>query len=212
MKICFSAAQNMGKTTLINDFIKQWPMYKLADNSYRDKLKEGKKINLNKEGDAESQTLIRDAFIDQAAKYSKDEFIVFDRCLFDNLSYSLWLNSQGKVSDDYIKEQIPIIREAMKLYDIIFFIPILKNYNIPIVPSEDGTRDLDPMFREEIDTIMKSLEKQYQKGIKTFFPADDCPALIELFGTREQRIEMAKLYLKEDGKVYGEEESLIKLA
>ena len=212
MKIAISSTSNMGKTTLIGDFLKEWPMYKLADNSYRDMLKAGKKINLNQEGDEASQTLIRDAFIDQAQKHSKDEFVIYDRCIFDNISYSLWLNSQGKVSDDYIKEQIPVIRESLKMYDIIFFIPILKNYDIPVVPSGDGTRDLDPVFRSEIDTIMKSLQKQYHVGKRVFFPKEDCPALVECWGTREQRIEMLKLYINKNGKVYGEEDTLIKLA
>lgn len=210
MKILITGSQNVGKSTYINDFLKEWPMYKLADNSYRDKLKEGKKVKLNQDGDEESQLLIRDVMIEQAQKYTKDENIIFDRGIFDNLTYSLWLNSQGKVSDNFIKEQIPIVRETLKLYDIIFFIPLLKNYNIPIVPSTDGTRDLDPIFRDEIDAIMKSLERQYQDGKRVFFPADDCPAFIQIWGTREQRIEMTKLYITPQGKCFGEEDSLIK--
>lgn len=206
-----TGAQNVGKSTFINDFIAQWPTYKVADNSYREKLKADKKIKLNQEGDEESQVMIRDILIEQAQKYTKDEDIIFDRGIFDNLVYSLWLNSKGKASDEFIKSQIPIIRETLKLYDIIFFIPLLKNYNIPIVPSADGSRDLDPIFRDEIDVIMKSLEEQYQKGKRIFFPADDCPALIEIFGDRTQRIEMAKLYIAPSGKCYGEEDTLIKI-
>ena len=211
-RIGITSAQNMGKTTLINDMIKQWPNFKAAGNSYREKAKQDKSVKLNKEGSEESQIIIRDALIDDLQQYDrKKDNVIHDRTLIDNLVYSMWLNANGKVSDLFIEQQVPIIKQALTYYDIIFFIPMMANYNIPIVPSVDGQRELDPVFREEIDNIFKAVLMDYwRKDGRTFFPNEDCPALIEVWGTREERIQMIKLYINEKGSFYGEEDSLLK--
>jgi hypothetical protein len=210
MKICISGSACVGKSTLINDFLQTWPMYKKADNSYREKAKADPLVKLNKDGDENGQTIIRDSLIDQVQSYSKKDNVIFDRCILDNFVYSLWLNAKGKVTDDYISKQIPILSETLKLYDIIFFIPLLKQYDIPIVPDPSGQRELDPIFREEIDNIFKAVLTDYnkQKG-KVFFPKEESPAVIEIFGSREERIEMIKLYVNKEGGAYGEDDSLI---
>jgi hypothetical protein len=41
------------------------------------------------------------------------------------------------------------------------------------------------------------------------FPSEDCPAVIEIFGSPEERIKMTQLYLQENGQPYGEEQSLL---
>jgi len=211
MKICVSGTANVGKSTFINDFLKEWPIYKKADNSYREKVKKDPKVKLNKEGDEDSQKIIRDAIIDQAAAYTKKDNVVFDRCIFDYFAYTMWMNNYGKISDLFVEQQLPIVKETLKLYDIIFFIPLLDKYPIEIVPSEDGLRELDPQFRSEVDNIMKAMYSDYVKmdTKKVIFPNEDCPAMIELFGSREERIQMAKLYINANGKPFGESDSLI---
>jgi len=209
MRICFSGAQNTGKSTVINDFLETWPMYEKATESYRDKAKNSPTLKLNQEGNKESQTIIRDALIDTAQLYDKDSKVLFDRCIFDNLAYSLWLNARGKVTDLFIEQQIPIIKNAMEFYDIIFFIPVLDAYPVEIVESVDGLRDLDPVFRKEIDHIMKAMLTDYHSQKRKFFPNEDCPCIIELFGSPEERIQMIKLYVAENGGMIGEDENLL---
>ena len=211
MKLTFTGTANVGKSTLIEDFLKEWPMYKKADNSYREVAKKNPKVKLNQEGDEDSQKIIRDALIDQAQAYSRDENILFDRCVLDNLVYTLWLNSKGKVSDLFVEQQLPIVKESLALYDILFFIPLSAKYPIDIVPDEDGQRDLDPIFREEIDNIFKAvISNYYSLDKRVFWPKRDCPAVIEILGDRPTRVNMIKLYVTKDGKPYGEEDSLLK--
>jgi predicted ATPase len=208
IKISISGTQGLGKSTVIKDFLKEWPMYKPADNSYREIAKKNPKVKLNQEGDEETQTIIRDALIDQAQAYTKDENVIFDRCILDNFIYTMWLNAKGKISDLYVEQQLPILKEMLKFYDIIFFIPIVKNYDIPLVP--DDQRDIDPIFQTEIDNLFKATMADYWKqGSRTFFPDRDTPAVIEIFGTREERIQMIKLYITKDGTPYGENESML---
>jgi hypothetical protein len=40
-------------------------------------------------------------------------------------------------------------------------------------------------------------------GKTPFFPAEDCPAIIEIFGNRQERIHLIKMYVNEQGECIG---------
>jgi thymidylate kinase len=203
MKIAIMGPQCNGKSTLIKEFCKRWPMYKEVKSTYRKLIKTGKVTN-NEEGTAESQRVILNAIIDdtQKAIAKGDEFLVFDRCVIDNIVYSLWLNEKGKVSDEFIIDSKLIALEAIKGFDIIFYLPLREE--IAIIPKKG--RAIDPIYRQEIDNIFRALVTTYEKGLGIFFPKEDCPAVITLEGPPDLRIEQIPLYLKPNGKFYGEED------
>jgi hypothetical protein len=196
MRIAATGCQNIGKSTFVNDFLKEFPMY-VKGKSYREFVKDNNQIILNEEGNAESQTLIRDALIDEAMKYKREDNVIHDRGVYDNLAYTLWLNYKGKggVDNEYVNKTIPVIREAGKFYDIIIFFPMTSDYNIPLVQGDNLDRSLNEEFRVEIDAIMKSIFKTYTNQTGKFFDFRDCPAVIQMAGTREERISQVKLYL-----------------
>lgn len=206
MKIAVVGSQNTGKTTYISDFVKKWSMYKTPEKTYRDIIKE-KNLSINENGTEESQKIILDALVDQAIEYSKKDFVILDRSVLDNLAYTSWLNLYEKVSDKFLDQTRLIVRETLKLYDILFFLPLTKFSNIEI--KEDGLRSIDPVYRQEIDTIFKAFQESYNKGDGRVFPKDDSPAFIEIFGNPEERIKMTEFYLQENGTPFGEDQSLI---
>ena len=96
----------------------------------------------------------------------------------------------------------------MKHLDIIFYIPITRAAPIEISPKE--TREIDKQYIEEIDNIFKAITYQMVKvGRSPFFPEEDFPPIIEIFGSPEERIEMVKLYLDEAGDLIHNEESIL---
>ena len=206
MKICATSAQGLGKTTYIQDFLKEWPMYKTPEKTYRDVIKE-KGLVINESGTEESQKIILDVLVDQAIEYSKDDNVILDRCVLDNLAYTTWLSLTDKVSEKFLEETKDIVRETLKLYDVIFFFPISKFNNIPLVA--DGLRSVDPQYREEIDFIFKLFQQSYLKSDGRVFPKDECPALIELYGSREERIKLTSLYINPEGNPYADDQSLM---
>lgn len=206
MKIAISGTHCVGKSTFIEDFIKNWPNYTTPEKSYRDYIKE-KNLPHSKDGTEESQRLILDAIIEQSQQYSKTDNIIFDRCVLDNLAYSSWLNLNGKISDKFLDECRIIIREALKLLDVVFFIPLTKV--APVEFEADELRDDDLKYREEIDNIFKIFLHSYQQQDGRVFAADDAPPMIEIFGNREQRIKLMELYLDKQGRAYTEQSSLI---
>jgi hypothetical protein len=205
MRIAFIGAQNTGKSTLVDNFIKQWPMYKRPTKTYRDIIKE-KDLKLNKEGDKQSQKIILNALVDevQQAAATDEPFLVFDRCVIDNLAYTLWHYAKNTpdFTNEFVIDSQTIANIALKLIDVIFYVPIRKE--IPIV-SREG-REIDPLFREEIDNIFDALVKSYETNTGAFFPLEDCPAVIRLDGPPDMWIPQIQLYIKDTGKCFGEED------
>ena len=206
MKIAAIGTHSTGKSTYIQDFLKNWPMYETSDKSYRDLIKDNS-VTHSKQGTEESQKIILNYLVDQAIESSKKDFVILDRCVVDNLAYSSWLNLNEKVSDKFLEESRLIVRETLKMFDIIFFIPLTKVAEVPLENNE--LRDVDPVYREEIDNIFKVFQQSYLRGDGRVFPVNDSPALIEIFGSREERIKMTELYIDKNGKPYGDDKSLI---
>lgn len=206
MRISISGTACQGKTTLIKDFIKNWTKYSTPSQTYRDTIKSGNyphSKNCNKEG----QWAIINHMIDELQKYSKDDKVIFDRGPLDCLVYTMWAyeKQSSDIDEAFINKIIPIVKESMKYLDVIFFVPITKASPVAII--NDGTRETDPIYIEEIDNLFKAMFFQYQHnlGRTPFFSADDCPAIIEIFGKPQERILLIEQYLNVDGEVIGEE-------
>lgn len=204
MRIAISGTANQGKSTLIRDFLEKWPNYKTESKTYRELIKE-QKLPHSKKATKESQWKILNLMVEELQKYNKNDYVLFDRCTLDNLVYSLWCceKGKGKIDDKFISKCIPVVRESLKLLDIIFFLPITKV--APVKLEDNGTRETDEVYVKEIDALFKSLTQQYSLnlGRTPFFPADDCPGIIEIFGNPLERIEMIKWYIDAEGDLIG---------
>lgn len=197
MRIAISGTANVGKTSLIKDFLKEWDNYTAPDKTYRDVLDS---TNHSKETSKETQWDILNFMVDQIQQYSKGDKVILDRCPIDNIVYTMWSydKGEGDIDDEFVRKCLPLVRETLKLYDIIFFIPITKASPVTIV--EDGTRETDPYYIKEIDSIFKAIEKDWNTNPKCqYCDPSDRPALIEIFGTPEERLQMIKLYLDVEG-------------
>ena len=205
MRIAVSGSGRTGKTTFIRDFIKEWPSYKTPEKTYRTSI-EGNKHSQKTNGKVQWKLL--NELSDQVMGYARTDNVIHDRCPLDNLVYTLWGYDKGNKGCDsnLVERTISIVKESMRFVDIIFFIgtsPI----NKIILRETDTQKDLK--YLEEIDVIFKEIYNRYRSdGCHTFFPKDDSPALIDLHGTPEERIALAKLYLTPEGASYGEDQAI----
>ena len=203
MRISFIGPQNSGKSTLINQFIEKWPMYKKPQTTYRDLIKE-KNLPINKQGTKESQKEILNALVDelQLATASDEKHLIFDRCIIDNIAYTLWHYAKETPGFDaeFVIDSKTIATLALKYLDVIFYVPSRKE--IPIEKKEN--RDTDEIFREEMSNIFESLVSSYEKNANAFFPREDCPAVIRLDGPPDMRLPQLELYIKPNGSGYSE--------
>lgn len=205
MRIAVIGAQCTGKSTFINDFIMRWPMYKKPAKTYREIISE-KNIKLNQDGDKDSQLAILDALVEQAEENQDEKYCIHDRCVIDNLAYTCWLaaKKKGNVTSEDVTVSILQTQMALKYYDVIFFLPISKVSPIPIEEKEN--RDIDLDYRNEIDSFLKAFNVDYIQKKGKVFPTHDCPAVIEIFGDRRERLELVSLYIKPNGDPYGDED------
>lgn len=213
MRIAISGTGNQGKSTLIKDFLKEWPNFKTESETYREKIT-SENLPHSKETTKDTQWKILNHMIDEMQTFKADDKVIMDRCPIDNLVYSLWAFEKGvgDIDKEFIDKCIPLVCESMRHLDIIFFLPITKA--APVKIEDDGMRETDPMFIKEIDNIFKMIGAQHYQnnGKNPFFPKDDAPGWIEIFGTPEVRIAMIKQYLDVDGDLIGgTEESLNEL-
>lgn len=208
MRIAFSGAQNTGKTTLIRDFITCWPQYKTLDKSYRDVIKENG-LTHSSNTTQETQRLIRDWMYGEIKKNKEGDKIVYDRCLLDNLVYTLWAYKYlpGSIDGKFVDETIDMVKESMRNLDIIFYIPADK-CNFGIV--NDEFRDVSVIYRDQIDQIFKGIIDEYKNNFDAdvFWPKNDSPAVIENYGDRQTRLLNIGDYIGESGELHGEEHSL----
>ena len=210
MRITVCGCSGIGKTTFIQDFLKNWPSYKSSGATYRDLIK-SKGLTLNKEGNKESQSIILDCLLDEALKYKKTDNVIHDRGTLDNLVYTLWLKAKDKggIDDTFIQKTFQMVKQSMFFYDVIFYIP----YDDTTITTEKReNRETDKEYNMELDNFFKAIHSMYYDKNEYLFPFKDpsgVPALIEIFGSPIERIELAKLYIDPDGNEFGEKDSLI---
>jgi hypothetical protein len=210
MRIAVSGSACQGKTTFIQDFIKEWPMYSTPEKTYREYIEENNlpdSDNTNKD----AQWGILNNCVDTLMEYEKGDKVIFDRCPLDNIVYSLWAHEKGinDIDKKFIDKCIPVVRESLKFLDVIFFTPITKVGPVDLV--DDGTRSINKEHVQEIDNIFKGMEQQYFQNLKgsTFLPYDDCPAIVEIFGNERERVYLARQYIDAEGDLLGDNNSTI---
>ena len=207
MRIAFSGTANIGKTTLIKNFLAVWSQYTTPEKTYRDVIKE-KNLPHSSSTTTETQWEILNLMIDQLQSHDKKSKVVFDRCPLDNLAYTMWAYGKGidGFDKEYVDKCVALTRESMRHIDIIF----LLNYDETIKIVDDGLRDVDPTFIKEIDNIFAALYEQYYQNPEAdvFFPKHDSPGIIPLPTNPQRRIDIISEYLTPQGDIYGDEHSL----
>jgi predicted ATPase len=206
MRLAISGTAAQGKTTLLEAFLENWDMYKTPEVSYRKFIKDKKhSMNTNQE----TQWNILNHMIDEIEKYDSKDHVIFDRCPLDNLVYTMWAYHKGvgDIDELFVEKCIPIVRESMKMLDIIFIVPITNVAQDEI--EDDGQRETDADYISEIDNFFKAMYTNWSKEDERFFPKEDRAALIEIFGSTDERIKMLEFYIAENGNMFGEDESLV---
>ena len=199
MRIAISGASNSGKTTLINAFLRRWPMYDVPMKSYRELIKEYQLDHSTKTNE-ETQLMILDSMMKIQEQYKSNDNIIFDRCTWDNLAYTLVANSYDQVSDEVTAASISFVKESMKNIDIIFWL----EYDPDIKILDNGIRDSNIDYIKEVNGVFSQLYDHYCDNLESdiFYPKEDCPAIIPIEGkTVDDRIFYISQFINDNGKL-----------
>lgn len=149
MRYGFFGTQSVGKTTLLNALRSEPDLknFEFIDNITRSVEAEGFKIK--EAGDDSTQMQI-------ARKHAENvilhENFITDRTIIDCYAYSIYLYRRGKVKFCTLQKVRKYAKYLLPQFTYLFYLPI------EFANVEDGTRSLDPTFREEIDSIMNDAE------------------------------------------------------
>lgn len=199
MRIAIAGTSNSGKSTLVKAFLNKWPMYTTPTKTYRDVIKENNLEHSSNTND-ESQLLILDFMMGEMKKYPKDSYVIYDRCPWDNLAYTLQGNALDKISDQTTAATISFVKESMKDIDIIFWL----KYNPKIKVVADDLRDVNEPYIKQTDQVFQGLFDQYMDNLEedVFYPKEDCPAIVcidEHFLTVDDRLMFIGEFLDHKG-------------
>lgn len=181
MRIAVIGPQNTGKSTFIKDFLAAFPQYTTPRETYRDVVK-AKGLAINQKTNQESQKFIRDFLFEQIVN-NNNENILFDRCVIDNLVYTLVQKEKGVIEDDFIAETRTMMKDSLKHLDAILFIPT----TVAIALVDDEIRDIDPVFIDQVNRIF--LEVLFVLARESSIP------IVTVSGSREGRILRVKEHL-----------------
>lgn len=140
MRIAVIGPQNTGKSTFVEDFLKEFSHYKTTNKTYRDVVRE-KNLKINQLTSAESQREIRDFMCSEIIE-NKEHNIIFDRCLIDNFVYTTLGYEQGEISKKFVDESEEVMKDSLKYVDLYLFIPT--SVSVPLVC--DDQRDIDTTY------------------------------------------------------------------
>ena len=183
----FTGAQGVGKTTILNEVIKEYKDMDVITNVVRRLHDSG--IKINKKGNGKTQQLIYDTLKKEYINFLYNDHFLYnsredvnsgcisDRSLVDVVAYTKYLYEQGKASKSSYEEQLKDLKEWA-----IYHRYGCKYIYIPIEFSavEDGVRDVDEEYRIEIDNNIRWLLQECEIDYYV------------LEGTIEERTEMMK--------------------
>jgi len=209
MRVSISGSAGVGKSTLVDAFKRRWPMYQYPMKTYRDILIENNLGHSTNTSD-ESQLLILDWMMVEQKSRPKGSKTIYDRCSWDNLSYTLQGNALGKISDEVTAASISLVKESLKDIDIIFWI----KYNPKIKLVEDGVRDVKKEFVKGTEAVFTDLFHQYMENLELdlFYPKEDCPAIIAIddsFSSVDDRLMFIGEFLDQNGDLIETKDSIL---
>lgn len=186
MQIAISGTHFMGKSTLINDFIKKHPNYYYEIEPYH-QLQDEHGFEFSEELTLDGILQQLDFSIERINYHANASDIIFDRCPVDFLAYAMHTAAKHHMdlNDTEISERFPQIKEALKKLNLIVFLPIIKEHTIKY-------HEEDAVYRKAID---RNFKKIYRDEIFDIFPGYNHPKIIEIWGDRLARIKKLESYL-----------------
>ncbi len=129
MYIAISGTHFIGKSTLINDFIKKHPDYYCEIEPHH-QLQNDHGVEFSEELTLDCILKQLDYSIERINYRANKTDIIFDRCPVDFIAYAMHIigRCQIDLNDTDIGERLPLVKDALKKLNLIVFLPITKEH------------------------------------------------------------------------------------
>jgi hypothetical protein len=187
MRIAVSGSHSLGKSTVVNDWVANHGDYLREEEPYRALALHGPYEILFRDSSTRLHNGLQLYYsIGRIHRYATAaQKVIFDRAPVDYLAYSQYTADQGTtdIDDGFVESMVPAIRESLERLDILAFVPQSEAW--PVRMEDDGIRPVDHSYREDVDAIFKQI---YRDGRFDVLPRQNGPLLLELAGSRQQRL------------------------
>lgn len=193
MRIGLASIPYIKREKFFIDLKDTWNNYKLIDkgfgNVFIDKLEEN---ILQKE---------IDDLYDELCKYNSiKENVVFSTSPIDIIARLIWAVSENYISRDFFNKNLKTLNKMFKHLDCIFYLPVSKFNELNPPDSISAAEFYDENFLDKINQNLNDLYLAYSIRMQNpFFDVEDCPAIIEVYGSDDEKIQMVKMFLDDKG-------------
>ena len=187
MRIAISGSHSLGKSTLVWDWIKQHPQYTREEEPFRALDAEMYDIRFRQESNRLHNGIQMYYNASRVNLYSSiNDCVIFDRAPVDYIAYSQYTADKKTtdIDDAFVESMVPRVKETLQRLDLIVFVPMTDRW--PVDMEDDGIRPVDLPYRAEVDAIFKQIYRDERFSV---MPDKNRPKLIELWGSREQRLD-----------------------
>ena len=158
MRVGFTGAQGTGKTTLLRAIESAGLNFSVVPSTARAALRSGYKVN--RDADPLSQLVTTVSRVSTEDRIDHDAVrCVSDRTPLDSMAYTCYqvhnVWDVDKSMDYYMEVTRDLVVRHMYKYDHIFYFPVFWT------PKEDGVRDGDVNYQQDIDKIIVGLLESY---------------------------------------------------
>ena len=187
MRIAVTGAHSQGKSTFVRDWVACHPQYIHEEEPFRVLHAEGYDIRFHQESHRFDNGLQMYYNISRVNAYSDPgDCVIFDRCPVDYIAYSQYTANHRTtdIDDAFVGMMIPAVRQSLQKLDWLIFFPVTNDW--PVQMEDDGIRPVDLSYRDEVDAIFKQIYRDQRWDV---MPERQQPRLLELWGSREQRLQ-----------------------
>ena len=187
MRIAISGSHSLGKSTLVWDWVKRHPEYTREEEPFRALDSEMYDIRFRQESNRLHNGIQMYYNASRVNLYpSINDDVIFDRAPVDYIAYSQYTADKKTtdIDDEFVRAMVPRVRETLQRLDLVVFIPMTDQW--PVEMEDDGIRPVDLPYRAEVDAIFKQIYRDERFSV---MPEKNRPKLLELWGSREQRLD-----------------------
>ena len=187
MRIAISGSHSLGKSTLVWDWVKRHPEYTREEEPFRALDSEMYDIRFRQESNRLHNGIQMYYNASRVNLYpSINHDVIFDRAPVDYIAYSQYTADKKTtdIDDEFVHAMVPRVRETLERLDLVVFIPMTDRW--PVEMEDDGIRPVDLPYRAEVDAIFKQIYRDERFSV---MPEKNRPKLLELWGSREQRLD-----------------------
>lgn len=194
MKIAFCGVPTVGKTALIDKFVKMIPSY------VKSSPKDPELYSVASRYDISKLDKIMDEFVNEAMFTEGKSNVVHDGCIIDALAHIyMFFGMNENAKTEILAKYHGLMYAAIQYYDVIFYIPYRTKYKKDL---EKITKD-EFLYLMKLDEFYSAIVDEWKKGNQNMFPFGSsmgCPPIIEVFGTTvDEQMSVLNLYVDENG-------------